>query len=68
MNQTCSKCVPRQDDLPWLAILSKQIPGGDADEGTLLAMKALATMICNCADYAIGYQAAVEVLKGMERF
>jgi NADPH-dependent glutamate synthase beta subunit-like oxidoreductase len=68
MNQTCGKCVPCRDGLPQLAALLKRILDGDATMETMEEMRELATMIRDTADCAIGYQAATEVLKGMNSF
>ena len=68
MNQTCGKCVPCRDGLPQLSGLLKKILDGDADENTLEQMRALATIITQSSDCAIGYQSAAEVLAGLDTF
>ncbi|MBR1779828.1 MAG: FAD-dependent oxidoreductase [Oscillospiraceae bacterium] len=68
MNETCGKCVPCRDGLPQLSVLLKKVLDGDATMDTIEEMRALATMIRDSADCAIGYQAATEVLKGMDNF
>ena len=68
MNQTCGKCVPCRDGLPQLSVMLKKILDGDADAEILEEMRELATMIRDSADCAIGYQAADEVLKGLDSF
>ena len=67
-NQTCGKCVPCRDGLPQLERMMKRILDGDGTPETLNQMKALAEMIRDSADCAIGYQTAIEVLEGMETF
>ena len=67
-NQTCGKCVPCRDGLPQLERMMKRILDGDGTPETLNQMKALAEMIRDSADCAIGYQTAIEVLEGLETF
>lgn len=67
-NQTCGKCVPCRDGLPQLEVLLKKILDGGASMETYEQMKKLAAMIRDTADCAIGYQAADEVLQGLETF
>ena len=67
-NQTCGKCVPCRDGLPQLERMMKRILDGDGTPETLKQMKALAEMIRDSADCAIGYQTAIEVLEGLETF
>ncbi len=68
INQTCGKCVPCRDGLPQLAALLQKILDGDADMDILNEMKKLAEFIRDSADCAIGYQAADDVLQGLETF
>ena len=68
MNQTCGKCVPCRDGLPQLAALLQTVLDGTATMDTLEEIKALATMINDTADCAIGYLAAKDVLDGLEAF
>ena len=67
-NQTCGKCVPCRDGLPQLETLLKSILDGDADMSTIEEMRDLAILIRDTADCAIGYQAAEEVLIGLDHF
>ena len=67
-NQTCGKCVPCRDGLPQLERMMKRILDGDGTPEILNQMKALAEMIRDSADCAIGYQTAIEVLEGLETF
>ena len=68
MNQTCGKCVPCRDGLPQLAALLQKVLEGKADSNTLDEMRSLAAMIRDTADCAIGYEAAMEVLEGLDTF
>ncbi len=67
-NQTCGKCVPCRDGLPLVARLMQKVLDGRATEKTLENIKMMATMIRDSADCAIGWNAADEVLKGLEEF
>lgn len=67
-NQTCGKCVPCRDGLPQLEALIQQVLDGQADMSTLDEIRSLATMIRDTADCAIGYEAANEVLGGLDTF
>lgn len=67
-NQTCGKCVPCREGLPQLEVLLSSILDGDATMETLTQMEKLATMIKDTADCAVGYQSAIEVLRGLEIF
>ena len=66
--QTCGKCVPCRDGLPQLRKMLAEIAACQADASVLEAAKVLATMIRDTSDCAIGYQAAQDVLDGMETF
>ena len=66
--QTCGKCVPCRDGLPQLAALLGRVAACDADEGDLARLRALAQMICDTSDCAIGYEAANAVLEGLDEF
>ena len=66
--QTCGKCVPCRDGLPLVARLMQKVLDGCATEKTLANIKMMATMIRDSADCAIGWNAADEVLKGLELF
>ena len=68
MNQTCGKCVPCRDGLPQLAKLLENILNGAGTMEMLDEMKAMAVMIRDSSDCAIGYQSAIEVLEGLETF
>ena len=65
-SRTCGKCVPCRDGLRQLEKMLFSVICGDATLEMLDEMKALATMIRDTADCAIGYQTASEVLEGME--
>lgn len=66
--QTCGKCVPCRDGLPRLAALLERVAACDADESVLAEARALAEMIRDTSDCAIGYEAANAVLEGMDAF
>ena len=68
MNQTCGKCVPCRDGLRQISFMMKSVLDGDATMETLERMKHLATLVCETADCAIGYQSAREVIDGIEAF
>ena len=67
-NQTCGKCVPCRDGLPLVARLMQKVLDGRATEKTLDNIRMMATMIRSSADCAIGWNAADEVLKGLDLF
>lgn len=67
-SQTCGKCVPCRDGLRQLEAMISAILSGKATVAILEQMKELAAMIRDTADCAIGYQAATEVLEGLETF
>lgn len=67
-SQTCGKCVPCRDGLPQLVGLLKRVVDGDADKQTVDSLRALAEMIRDTSDCAIGYVAAADVLEGLEVF
>ena len=66
--QTCGKCVPCRDGIPQLAAMLKRVVNCDADEGVLEGLRALAEMIRDTSDCAIGYEAARSVLEGLDTF
>ena len=66
--QTCGKCVPCRDGIPQLAAMLKRVVDCDADEGVLEGLRALAEMIRDASECAIGYEAARSVLEGLDTF
>ena len=66
--ETCGKCVPCRDGLPLVARLMQKVLDGRATEKTLENIKMMATLIRDSVDCAIGWNAADEVLKGLELF
>ena len=66
--QTCGKCVPCRDGIPQLAAMLKRVVDCDADEGVPEGLRALAEMIRDTSDCAIGYEAARSVLEGLDTF
>ena len=67
-SQTCGKCVPCRDGLRQLEKMLVRVLRGNATIETLGEIKSLAEMIRDSADCAIGYEAAIEVLEGLEIF
>ena len=67
-NQTCDKCVPCRDGIPQLIVMLQNVLNGTATMADLDRMKALAEMIRDTSDCAIGYQTAIDFLEGMETF
>ena len=68
MAQTCGKCVPCRDGLPQLANVLATVLYGTADEGAITEIEKLATTIRDTSDCAIGWQAAADILAGLEIF
>ena len=62
------KCVPCRDGLPLVARLMQKVLDGRATGKTLDNIRMMATMIRSSADCAIGWNAADEVLKGLDLF
>lgn len=68
VSQTCGKCVPCRDGIPQLSILVRKVLDGEGDESTMKQIRALAEMIRDGSDCAIGYQPAFEILDSIEEF
>lgn len=66
--QTCGKCVPCRDGLPRLAALVGRVADCEADAGVLAEVRALAEMVRDTSDCAIGYEAANALLEGLDDF
>ena len=66
--QTCGKCVPCRDGLPRLAALVGRVADCEADAGVLAEVRALAEMVRDTSDCAIGYEAANALIEGLEEF
>ena len=66
--QTCGKCVPCRDGLPQLAKLLTKIAEGEANTTDVEHTKALAQMIAESSDCAIGWDAGRTVLEALETF
>ena len=67
-SQTCGKCVPCRDGLPQLARMLGKIADCEADAQALADARALAEVIRDASDCAIGYETARQVLAGMDDF
>ena len=66
--QTCGKCVPCRDGLPRLVAMLERVAACEAGEDELGACRALAEMVRDTSDCAIGYEAAQALLEGMDAF
>lgn len=66
--QTCGKCVPCRDGIPALAEKVRRVAECRADASELDDIRALAEMIRDTSDCAIGYNAAEVFLRGMDAF
>ena len=66
--QTCGKCVPCRDGLPQLAAMLSRVVSCEANEGDVARMRALAEMVRDTSDCAIGYEAAGALLDGLAAF
>lgn len=66
--QTCGKCVPCRDGIPQLAALIRSVLACEADESVLGEIRALAEMIRDTSDCAIGYEAGRLAVEGLDVF
>ena len=66
--QTCGKCVPCRDGIPKLAEAMRAVMRCEADESTLEEIRALAALIRDTSDCAIGYTAGKLACDGLEAF
>ena len=66
--QTCGKCVPCRIGLGQLATLIESVMNRTATLETIDRIERTAKVIADSADCAIGYEAAVMVLKGVKGF
>ena len=70
--QSCGKCVPCRDGLPLLEQQMRDLLEGTGDSAAraerLQEMKALAELVRDASDCAIGYQPAITFLEGTTRF
>ena len=66
--QTCGKCVPCRDGLPQLAGMLRHLVDCQADAAEVERMRALAEMVRDTSDCAIGYESANALLEGLDAF
>ena len=66
--QTCGKCVPCRDGIPQLAAMVRRVLDCQADPSELSRIRALAEMIRDSSDCAVGFDAAQQFLPGMDEF
>ena len=66
--QTCGKCVPCRDGLPQLAEMLRHLVDCQADAAEVERMRALAEMVRDTSDCAIGYESANALLEGLDAF
>ena len=66
--QTCGKCVPCRDGLPQLASMLRHLVDCQADAAEVERMRALAEMVRDTSDCAIGYESANALLEGLDAF
>ena len=66
--QTCGKCVPCRIGLGVLVEMLEDVLDGKATLETLYLIERTARVIYNSSDCAIGYEAGLMVLKGLEGF
>ena len=66
--QTCGKCVPCRDGLPQLAGMLRYLVDCQADAAEVERMRALAEMVRDTSDCAIGYESANALLEGLDAF
>ncbi|NPD32218.1 FAD-dependent oxidoreductase [Eggerthellaceae bacterium zg-997] len=66
--QTCGKCVPCRDGLPKLASMLERIADCRSSQDELDEARALAEVIRDMSDCAIGWHTAALFLEGLDRF
>ncbi len=66
--QTCGKCVPCRDGLPQLEKLLQKVEACEAEPSDLDRIRALAQVIADASDCAIGWMAGQSVLESLDRF
>lgn len=70
--QSCGKCVPCRDGIPQLESMMSSLLDGDGTpaerEDRVEEMRALAELVRDTSDCAIGYQPATVLLEGMTTF
>ncbi len=67
-SQSCGKCVPCRVGVTQLEALLTKVLDGDATEQTLDEIAALAKVVAESSDCAIGSYAGSMVLRGLENF
>ena len=68
MNQSCGKCVPCRDGLVEAERMLSDILSGDGTQETLTKLTALAKMISETSDCAVGIVAANTILDSIQEF
>ena len=66
--QTCGKCTPCSEGIPKLASLLRKVVAFEAHPPMIEEIQALAELLWNTADCAVGYQAGKMILDGLDAF
>ena len=66
--QTCGKCVPCRDGIPQMTRMLRDLVECRADQAEVDELAHLAHMVRDTSDCAIGYEAAAQVLAGLEAY
>lgn len=66
--QTCGKCTPCAQGMPKIEALLGDVAAFRATAATVDEIRAAATLLCDTADCAVGWQAGQMVLEGLDAF
>ena len=66
--QTCGKCTPCSHGIPRIEKLLKRVLAFEADESTIAEIRSAAVLLRDTADCAVGYNAADQLLAGLDVF